>query len=133
MAFLFARQAGIFVATSNGNSGPGLGTTGTPAGNPWVTSVGAGEDDGIDRAVGAGPAEGEDQPLHHVGRIGIKLALVVDGDPDIVDPLGRSAIGRQHGTMLVANLLELEAIDQVVASSGVTANSAVKRGGSDGL
>ncbi|HSQ68504.1 MAG TPA: S8 family serine peptidase, partial [Steroidobacteraceae bacterium] len=32
---------GVFVATSNGNSGPGPATTGGPASVPWLTSVGA--------------------------------------------------------------------------------------------
>jgi subtilisin family serine protease len=40
-AFLFAEDAGVFVATSNGNNGPGAATTGSPASVPWVTSVGA--------------------------------------------------------------------------------------------
>jgi subtilisin family serine protease len=40
-AFLGARDAGIFVATSAGNSGPGAGTVGSPADAPWVTSVAA--------------------------------------------------------------------------------------------
>jgi len=39
--FLLARQAGVFVATSAGNDGPGAGTVGSPANAPWVTSVGA--------------------------------------------------------------------------------------------
>jgi hypothetical protein len=41
LAFLFANEAGIFVATSAGNSGPGAGTVGSPAVFPWLTSVGA--------------------------------------------------------------------------------------------
>jgi len=41
IAFLFAEAADVFVATSNGNSGPGFATTGSPASAPWVTSVGA--------------------------------------------------------------------------------------------
>lgn len=41
VAFLFAADAGVFVATSNGNSGPGAATTGSPASSPWLTSVGA--------------------------------------------------------------------------------------------
>lgn len=45
IAFLFAAQAGIFVATSNGNTGPGPQTTGSPATVPWVTSVGASTQD----------------------------------------------------------------------------------------
>ena len=41
LGFLNARAAGIFVAVSNGNAGPGAGTTGSPADAPWLTSVGA--------------------------------------------------------------------------------------------
>jgi subtilisin family serine protease len=40
-AFLNAREAGVFVATSAGNSGPGPETVGSPANAPWVMSVGA--------------------------------------------------------------------------------------------
>lgn len=41
VAFLFAADAGVHVATSNGNSGPNAATTGSPASVPWLTSVGA--------------------------------------------------------------------------------------------
>ncbi len=41
LAFLFAADAGLFVAASAGNSGPGAGTIGGPASVPWLTSVGA--------------------------------------------------------------------------------------------
>lgn len=41
IAFLFAADAGVFVATSTGNAGPGPGTIGSPASVPWLTSVGA--------------------------------------------------------------------------------------------
>ena len=41
IAFLFAADAGVFVATSASNSGPGPGTIGGPASVPWLTSVGA--------------------------------------------------------------------------------------------
>jgi len=47
IAFLFAANAGVHVATSNGNAGPDAETTGTPAGVPWLTSVGATQDDGV--------------------------------------------------------------------------------------
>lgn len=45
IAFLNAANAGVFVATSAGNSGPGAATTGTPASVPWITAVAAIEDD----------------------------------------------------------------------------------------
>lgn len=41
LAYLFAADAGLFVAVSAGNSGPEAGTIGSPATAPWVTSVGA--------------------------------------------------------------------------------------------
>ncbi len=41
IAFLFAADAGVFVATSSGNDGPDPETLGSPATMPWVTSVGA--------------------------------------------------------------------------------------------
>ncbi len=41
IAFLFAADAGVLVATSAGNSGPDPETVGGPADVPWVTSVGA--------------------------------------------------------------------------------------------
>ncbi|HET9915187.1 MAG TPA: S8 family serine peptidase [Anaerolineales bacterium] len=41
VAFLFAADAGVFVATSAGNSGPGVSTVGNPGTMPWVTTVGA--------------------------------------------------------------------------------------------
>ncbi|MEM7321746.1 MAG: S8 family serine peptidase [Actinomycetota bacterium] len=41
IAFLFAADAGVHVATSAGNSGPGPMTLGDPATKPWLTSVGA--------------------------------------------------------------------------------------------
>lgn len=41
IAFLFAADAGVRVATSAGNDGPDPGTLGDPATKPWLTSVGA--------------------------------------------------------------------------------------------
>lgn len=41
IAFLFAADAGVHVATSNGNSGPSASTVGSPAAAPWLTAVGA--------------------------------------------------------------------------------------------
>ncbi|WP_444923790.1 S8 family serine peptidase [Microbulbifer sp. DLAB2-AF] len=45
LSFLFAADAGVFVATSAGNDGPGPRTMGTPSGVPWITAVAASEDD----------------------------------------------------------------------------------------
>lgn len=44
IAFLFAADAGVFVSVSAGNAGPGAATIGSPSGAPWVTAVGAAED-----------------------------------------------------------------------------------------
>ena len=41
IAFLFAANAGVHVATSAGNSGPGAGTIFNPGKAPWLTTVGA--------------------------------------------------------------------------------------------
>jgi subtilisin family serine protease len=46
-AFLSAREAGVFVATSAGNFGPGEGTVGLPAIAPWITAVGYATHDGV--------------------------------------------------------------------------------------
>ncbi len=39
-AYLNAREAGVFVATSAGNDGPNAGTVGSPGNAPWVMTVG---------------------------------------------------------------------------------------------
>ncbi len=41
LSWLALRDAGVFVATSAGNAGPGDATVGSPADLPWITSVGA--------------------------------------------------------------------------------------------
>lgn len=41
IAYLFAADAGVWVATSAGNSGPDAATVGGPATVPWITAVGA--------------------------------------------------------------------------------------------
>jgi len=40
LAYLNAHNAGIFIATSAGNSGPNAGTVGSPANAPWMFAVG---------------------------------------------------------------------------------------------
>ncbi|MGD9092200.1 MAG: S8 family serine peptidase [Anaerolineales bacterium] len=41
IAFLFAADAGVHVATSAGNAGPGAASLGNPGTMPWMTTVGA--------------------------------------------------------------------------------------------
>jgi hypothetical protein len=73
--WLSARDAGVWVATSAGNDGPGPATVGSPANAPWLTSVGAATHDRailttvIDMSGGNSPA-----PADIVGR-GITSAL----------------------------------------------------------
>ncbi len=45
--FLALRAAGIFAATSAGNSGPGPSTVGSPANAPWITTVASASHDGV--------------------------------------------------------------------------------------
>lgn len=45
IAFLFAADAGVWVATSAGNSGPSAETVGGPGTVPWITTVGASTQD----------------------------------------------------------------------------------------
>ncbi|HET6628265.1 MAG TPA: S8 family serine peptidase [Woeseiaceae bacterium] len=47
IAFLFAADAGVHVAVSAGNDGPGAQTIGTPSGVPWVTASAAAQDDQV--------------------------------------------------------------------------------------
>lgn len=90
--WLNVRDAGIFVATSAGNDGPGAGTIGSPANAPWMLSVGmsthnrmfrtslvgmSGGDTGppVDM-VGAGITAGYGAaPIVHAGQKGDPLCL----------------------------------------------------------
>ena len=47
LAFLNAQRAGVFLAVSAGNDGPGASTVGSPADAPWVTAVGASTHDRV--------------------------------------------------------------------------------------
>ncbi len=60
--FLNLRSAGVFVATSNGNSGPGDETTGSPANAPWITSVGAATHDRLFASVLQNMSGGDSSP-----------------------------------------------------------------------
>jgi subtilisin family serine protease len=92
IAFLFAADAGVFIATANGNDGPLPQTTGTPAGVPWVTAVGASHDNevfGLVITVDTPPAiagpkaavEGNSPvQLSDTGTISSDVVLVDDGN-----------------------------------------------------
>ncbi len=100
VAFLFAADAGVWVATSAGNSGPGAATVGGPASVPWITAVGASTQDrefigsvdlgdgtnieGITVTGGVGPADlvdSEDIPAAGASVAQAELCLAGSLDP----------------------------------------------------
>jgi len=89
IAFLFAADAGVWVATSNGNSGPGAQTVGTPAGVPWITAVGASQDDQVfNLAVSVNaPAgiAGDKVALEGTGPVRIADSGIITEDVVLVD------------------------------------------------
>lgn len=90
VAFMFAAAAGVHVATSNGNAGPGPDTTGTPAGVPWLTAVGAAQDDqvfAISLAVSNSPAAGSYLGLEGSGDVTFTQSGDVTGDLEATSPL----------------------------------------------
>ncbi len=75
LAFLSAREAGIHVAISAGNSGPGEKTVGSPGNSPWVTTVAAfshGRDYNSEKTA---VFSGGDSQLPEMSGKGITLAL----------------------------------------------------------
>lgn len=82
VGFLNARAAGIHVATSAGNDGPGAATVGSPADVPWITSVGATQHNRQWRAsVQDITADGE--PVDDIE--GLAFANATDGSFPVVD------------------------------------------------
>lgn len=95
VAFLFAADAGIYVATSAGNNGPGASTVGGPATVPWITAVGAstqtrtfqGSVELGDGNVfsGATVTAGTDVlPIVDSANAGSELCLIGELDPEVV-------------------------------------------------
>jgi subtilisin family serine protease len=77
VAFLFAADAGVYVATSAGNSGPGAGTIGSPGWTPWITTVGANTQDRTFRST---VTLGNDDEYDGLG-LGVTVELpLVDAD-----------------------------------------------------
>ena len=94
LALLAATKAGIFTAVAAGNTGPALGTIGSPGGSPWVTTVAASSRAGeiFEEAIEivtpgtlAGKIASREanftEPLSSTGTIEDELVLVDDGDP----------------------------------------------------
>ncbi|MDQ3947178.1 MAG: S8 family serine peptidase [Actinomycetota bacterium] len=81
-AFLFATDAGVFVATSAGNNGPKPSTVGSPAAVPWVTSVAASSlARKFESSLEVTPAKGRGQPVRTTGATlsaGVGPARLVD-------------------------------------------------------
>jgi subtilisin family serine protease len=95
ISFLFAEDAGVFIATSAGNSGPGASTLGNPAVVPWVTSVGASftdrtweatadTGDGATYTGGSLGGPGMEYPLVDAADAGEELCLTGSLDPAVV-------------------------------------------------
>ncbi len=92
IAFLFAADAGVFVATSAGNTGPGAQTIGTPSGVPWITAVAAAQDDqvfglGVDIATSAAGVSGIYEGVEAAISVPLSVTGTVSGDLVIADPL----------------------------------------------
>lgn len=94
ISFLFAADAGVFVATSAGNAGPGAATVGSPASVPWLTAVAATTQnrsfDGIitlgngAQYTGTGIGVTEELPLVDAAAAGDELCNVGALNPAIV-------------------------------------------------
>lgn len=90
VAFLFAADAGVFVATSAGNSGPLRATVGAPGIVPWITAVGAVNDDqnfalGISITAPASVA-GEKVAIEGAGSVLLADAGPISGDVVLAQP-----------------------------------------------
>jgi subtilisin family serine protease len=131
IAFLFAADAGVFVAVSAGNEGPGAQTIGSPSGAPWVTSVGAIEDNenfgtglqvnapaGIaaiyDGLEGAGPVTLADS--------GTIMGGVVPADPlDGCGPLNNGAAVNNNIALVIRGVCNFDVKYNNAAAAGARA------------
>ncbi|MSQ97914.1 MAG: hypothetical protein EXR85_01225 [Xanthomonadales bacterium] len=76
MAYLNARNAGIFVATSAGNSGPNASTVGSPGNAPWMFSVGNATHDRVFASIVQGLSGGSTTPPGDLTGAGLGGGLV---------------------------------------------------------
>ncbi len=119
LAFLFAADAGVFVATSAGNSGPGPATVGGPGSVPWITTVGAnmqlrffegtvvlGNGEQYTGASITGGTDGE-FPLVDAADAGNELCIVGNFDP-AVDLTGKIVLCKRGSNARVAKSLAVK-------------------------
>ena len=85
IAFLFAADAGVFVATSAGNSGPGPETVGSPAVAPWITAVGANTQERFFEGRVTVGSDGSNSWRFRKSFVGASLTLGTDGSFPLVD------------------------------------------------
>jgi len=134
LAFLFAADAGVFVATSAGNNGPGAGTIGGPASVPWVTAVGASTHDRafISDVTLSGPGAPPTGLWGGSVTPGIENYALVDaeGIADVRgDTSGRCLAAFPAGTFQADDAVLCNQYDFGVARSQRVANVAVGGGG----
>ncbi len=117
LAFLFAADANVWVATSAGNAGPGAETVGGPATVPWITSVGASTQDRTFTSLvwfGAfGLATGSSVTPGTHGR-----AFLVDAE-DLGNPLCDPAVGFNADVSRKIVLCERGGVARVAKSQAV--------------
>jgi subtilisin family serine protease len=118
VAFLFAADAGVFVAHSAGNARPGPGTVGSPAAAPWVTTVGANYhgrvfDNTVTLGNGASYTGGSITP-------GAGPARLVDGGDDCPSGLDASQV---RGAIVLC--LRVVGVARLTHSAGVAAAGGV--------
>ncbi len=85
IAFLFAAAAGVFVATSAGNEGPGPETVGSPAVTPWITAVGANTQERFFQGRVIVGSQGSNNWRFRKSFAGASLTLGTDGSFPLVD------------------------------------------------
>jgi subtilisin family serine protease len=118
VAFLFAADAGVFVANSAGNAGPGPGTVGSPAAAPWVTTVGANYHSRVFNntvTLGDGATYIGGSVTHGVGP-----ARLVDGEDDCPDGLDPSEVS---GAIVLC--LRVVGVARLSHSAGVAATGGI--------
>lgn len=96
VAFLFAADAGVFVATSAGNTGSAPQTIGTPSGVPWITTVAAAQDDqvfgvGVGISTSAPGVSGTYEGIEAAFSVPLATSGTVSGDLVLANPLNGCA------------------------------------------